>query len=86
MNTLEDRILEIELECIRLGVVYSVPGTTLTRVLKPVSGYEWGLSIGPLNEPRVQFRGATIQLVVVAAEAWLLMLAKTKTKTRKNER
>ena len=46
----------------------SIPGTQITRVMKPDRGFEWCVAIGSLGMAKVFFHGDTIEDALTRAE------------------
>lgn len=62
--TIDERILAIEAALPNK----LIPGTTLTRVMQPVSGVQWCLSLGSMGMPKTFFHGLTIEDVITQGE------------------
>lgn len=66
---IDDRIVRLE-RMASEAYGSSIPGTRLTRVLHPVTGIEWSLLIGPMQQAGMEWRGPTVEHVLSCAEKW----------------
>lgn len=63
--TIDERIEAME----ALLPMRGTPGTTISRVLKEVQGFEWCLALGGLRMPKTFFHGPSIENVVSQGES-----------------
>lgn len=61
--TIEQRLVRMEERLYR-----KLPGTQITRVMKPDMGFQWCVAIGIMNEQKLFFYGDTIEEAVTKAE------------------